>query len=706
MLRLSRLLAGAVCALAAVPLYAAGTMVVFDPSTPATGPFPTDFLTTFDVLQKTGMRINMPVPNCNTQYTACQEGALLDQLDGFSVRARAQVHFSGPVNTATLASGVFFVALANVTQEEIGVMQTGQQMPVNQVVYDPSTNTMYAKPDNVLDQHRHYALIVTDAVKDAAGNAVVSDPAYLACLGSGTAYCTTLAQAVATVAAGVAPAHIVAASVFTTLSATAWLEHARDILPFVPTAPGLVLPSSFSIPNLAQITLHEQTGWSPVQFTDLTLPLPSALLAGLGTLVVGYYTSPSFLEPDQSILNSPTLPGLEIPPNLNVVYYNALLPSTPEPPNGYPVVIFGHGLGDSRWGGPTAVAPVLARAGFAVIAINAVGHGFGPLSTVTLVNTDGTSSTIPAGGRGVDVNGDGIIGSDEGCTLITPVAYGTRDCFRQTAVDLLQLSRLIQQGLDLNGDGHPDLDATHVYYSGDSLGSMYGPMFMSVAPAVRAATFTVGGATTVDIARWSPAYASLATETMAVSLPPLLNEGNSYNEDYVLPDQPVDVVTVAGALPIQSTFENLEWLGIIGDPIAFLPHLNLSPLAGQIARPALVQFAFGDMTVPNPMNTALIRAAGLQASTWEYRHDLARALAPDLPVDPHPFLELFVSLGGNTIQLPGLDGLVISLDAQGQLAGFFQADGASIPNPNQLSLAFYGIDLFQVPTTLPETLNF
>lgn len=693
------------CLLAAAPLFAA-TTVLFDPSTPATGPFPTDFLTTFDPLQKTGLRINITPPDCNTQYTACQEAALLDQFDGFSVRARAQVRFSAPVNTATLAAGVFFVALSNVTNEEVGVTPTGQRMAINQAVYDPATNTMYAKPDNVLDQHRHYLLVVTDAVKDTSGSSVASDPAYAACLASASTYCTSLAQAVATVSASVAPAHIVAASVFTTLSATAWLEHARDILPFVPTAPGLDQPTSFNVQNLTQITLHEQTGWSPVRFSDLSLPLNNTLLAGIGTLVVGYYTSPNFLQQDQSILNSPTLPGLQIPANVNVVYYNALLPSSPEPPNGYPVVIFGHGLGDSRWGGPTAVAPVLARAGFAVIAINAVGHGFGPLSTVTLADNAGHTSTIPAGGRGVDLNNDGIIESDEGCTLITPVAFGTRDCFRQTAVDLAQLARVIRQGLDLNGDGLPDLDASHMYYSGDSLGSLYGPMFLSVDSSVRAATLTVGGATTVDIARWSPAYRSLAVETMATRMPPLLNAGNSYNEDYVLPNQPVHTVTVAGALPIQSVFESLEWLGMPGDPMAFAPHLNLSPLAGQIARPTLVQFALGDMTVINPANTGLIRAAGLQSSTWEYRHDLARAVAPDLPVDPHPYLVLFVSLGGSGIQLPGLDGLAISLDAQGQLAGFFQADGAVIPDPNQLSALLFGIKLFQVPTTLPETLGF
>ena len=63
---------------------------------------------------------------------------------------------------------------------------------------------------------------------------------------------------------------------------------------------------------------------------------------------------------------------------MNQVYFHVYLPSSPPPASGYPVVIFGHGFGDSQWGGATAVAPTLAAAGFATVAINAVGHGFGP----------------------------------------------------------------------------------------------------------------------------------------------------------------------------------------------------------------------------------------------------------------------------------------------------------------------------------------
>lgn len=694
-----------VVALFARALFAAGTTVLFDPSTPDTGPFPTDFLTLPDPVQKSGLRVNIPVPDCTSQYTACQEAGLADQLDGFSIRARVRVRFSGPVNTATLPSGIFLVALNNVTQDEPGINSPGDRIPIDQPVFDPSTNTLYAKPNNVLDQHRRYALIVTDAVKDAAGASVIPDGAFVQCLAGATPYCASLASAVGGIST--APQKIVAASVFTTMSATAWLEHARLILNYVPPAPMPAQPqSTFVISKLASLVLHDQVGANPPAFVDLSLPVNSPLLAGVGSLVIGSFISPSFLDQDQTIRPGPTLPQLEVPASTNQVYFNALLPSTPEPPGGYPVVIFGHGLGDSRFGGPTAVAGTLARAGFAVIAINAVGHGFGPLSTVTFTDTSGNSTTLNAGGRGMDLNGDGIIESDEGCTILTPVAYGTRDCFRQTTVDLMQLVRTIRLGLDLNGDGIPDLDPAHIYYGGDSLGAIYGTMLMAVEPTVRAAALNVGGATTVDIARWSPAYRSLATQTMQLRMPPLLNEGNSYNEDYVLPGQPVKVTTVPGAIAIQNVFEMLEWLGIQGDPVAFAPHLKRSPLAGAPARPVLIQFARGDRTVPNPSNSLLVQAAGLQANTWMYEHDLARAQDPNLPVDPHPFLVLFVSLGGGAIQLPDAAGLAISLDAQQQIAGFLAADGASIPDPNALVRLVLGISVFVIPSVLPEVLGF
>lgn len=684
-----------------------GTTVLFDPSSQNVGPFPTDYLTTPDPLQRTNLRINLPVPDCATQFTSCQEGGLLDQLDGFSIRPRLAVHFSGPVNTATLASGVFYIALDNLTGDEPGINKPGDVIAIDRAVWDPAGNTVYAKPMAVLDQHRHYAVVVTDAVTDASGAPVGADPAFMACLAGATPYCAALAQALAGIAVP-APGHsIVAASLFTTMTATAWMEHARAILQYVPPVVMLNQPqSAFRIADLSGIVLNEQTGDNPVTFFNISLPVTSTLLAGLDRVVIGSYQSPSFLEADQTIRPAPTRPDLEVPANVNTVGFNVLVPSSAKPAAGYPVVIFGHGLGDSRWGGPTAVAPVLARAGLATIAIDAVGHGFGPQSTVTFIDNQGNRVVVNALGRGVDLNGDGFIGSDEGCTILTPVAYGTRDCFRQTVVDLMQLVRAIRQGIDLDGDGTPDLDANHIYYAGDSLGSLYGTMLMAMEPAVRAADLTVGGGSTVDIAGWSPAYQPQDIQMLAGRMPSLLNQGKGYNADTVLPHQPVHTLTVPGALPIQDVFEKLDWLSNSGDEIAFAPHVQVSPLGGGVARPALVQFARADMTMPNPATSDLILAGGWLGTTWEYRHDLARAKDPSLPLDPHPYMVLFVSLGGSTIQLPGIDALSISLDAQGQLASFFASDGKTIADPNVLSKLFFGFDVFQMPAALPFDLGF
>ncbi len=650
--------------------------MLYDPASPPTGPFPSDVLTTPDPLQRTGLRLNLPVPDCVAKFTECQETAVLDQSDGFSLRPRIRVRFSGPVNTATLKDGIYIQG------------PTGR-IAINEVVWDAATNTAFAKPDTVLVQQTKYILIVTDAVKDTAGASVVADPRWL----------NPSTPPTGTIGAIISDRPPVAVSVFTTMSATAWLEHAREILPYVPTVVRFAEPqSTFKLADTAGIVLHFQNGANPIHFGEVALPIESGLLAGIDRLVIGSYRSPRFLEDDQSIRPSPTQPGFAVPSNTHEVGFNAIIPETPKPAAGYPVVIFGHGFGDSRFGGPTAVAPTLARAGLATIAINAVGHGHGPFSTVTFTSRSGKSVTLPTGGRSVDLNNDGIIEPMEGCSLIVPVPYGLRDCFRQTVVDLMQLVRVLKQGLDLDGDGSLDLDPNRIYYGSESLGSMYGPIFTAMEPSVRAMAFSVGGGTTTEIARISPAYRSITNDVMRLHQPSLLNKGETYEEEYPLPDQPARVVTLPGALAIQEAFEFTEWLGLPGDPVSFATRLR--------PRPALFQMARADRSMPNPASSILIRAAGAESTTWMYRHDLARQKASDLPINPHPFLVLFVDLSGGSIELPGLTALAISIDAQQQLATFFVSDGATIVDPANFSRLLLGFSPFEVPKALPFDLGY
>jgi fermentation-respiration switch protein FrsA (DUF1100 family) len=677
--------------------------VRFDPTNPQIGPFPTDSLTVPDSTQITGKRMNLPLPDCTALPALCNQLALIDQLDGFNVQPRITVAFSGPVATSTLRAGIFLVALDNLTSDEIGLQKTGDTVAINQVVYDPATNTAYAKPDAALDQHRRYVLLVTDAIQDTSGNPITPDPAFTSCANASTpgSYCADLANVLAVAQA--TSNHIVAASIFTTQSATAWLESARRGLQCMPVV--VHHPDGqyvFNFANIASLGVNFDTGSG--NFDGFSLPVAqySFLFSGLGRVAFLSYLSPLLLNAQQTINGTPTGVDVTVPTPANEIAFHVYLPNTPEPPNGYPVVIFGHGFGDSSIGAPTVVSPALAQAGFATIAVNAVGHGFGPKSNVVLTDNSGNSTTVLLGGRGLDLNGDGTIDSTEGCEILTPLPIGLRDCIRQTVVDLTQLVRVIQAGLDVDGDGAPDLDPGHIYYAGQSFGSIYGTVFNAVEPAVRAAALNVGGGSIVDIVRWSPGFSGTAATILTSQNPPLLPPGTPFSDNFPFRDQPVSI-NGPGNSDTQYYLELIEWLDNSGDPIPFAPHLARSTLPGVPAKSILFQIARGDMTVPNPASSDLILAAGMASSTWMYRFDLAKMAFPgQLASDPHTFLTPFSEAGNGTVTAPTVPALLIGLAAQGQMSGFLASDGASIPDLTQTLVGSY----FEIPKPLPEDLGF
>jgi hypothetical protein len=116
------------------------------------------------------------------------------------------------------------------------------------------------------------------------------------------------------------------------------------------------------------------------------------------------------------------------------------------------VAIFGHGFTDSE---RRAVAVAFARARrTATIAINVVGHGFGA-GTYT-ATTPGGPVTVPAGGRGLTWQRHDRF--DGGCQCDRrPVPVAGRDGLRQTVIDIMQLVREIQVGIDVDGNGSADL---------------------------------------------------------------------------------------------------------------------------------------------------------------------------------------------------------------------------------------------------------
>jgi Big-like domain-containing protein len=713
-----------------LPLWCGNTTVLFQPASLSVGPFPTNALTVQTTIQQTGLQVNLPSPaGCTNLSTAaqCINTQLLNQLDGFSVNPRIMVCFSGPVDVTTLRKGISILALK----------PGGQSIGINQAIFDPAAMCAFAKPDQVLDQQTQYLIIVTSDVTDADGKRLKGSKDFKDCVEeSRSAYCAGLSLALnsikgkrdnsgagenATQASnknsnGGRSGDVIAASLFTTLSATSWLEraHAQVNSGAIPGAGQLYGPlSTFDLKAVTSITWMPQTG---VPGVNLNQTLPLGVLAGVERIAFGLVLSPLYLNTSGpqagTISTTPTNASIPPPSTVVPVSFHLFLPATNSPSGKIPVIIYGHGLGDNQFGAPTFAASTWAQKGFATLAIEITGHGFGPLST-TQVTTNSGNVIVPTPGRGIQFSPTAPIGPSDGCIL--PNAIGTRDCSRQSAVDLFAMVAAIKAtgGLGLN------LDPSRIYYTGQSFGAFYGTLFEALEPSVPAGALNGGGGTQVDIARLSPIARQLGAAYLASFTPPLLNVPpapsqaffhDSFNDEYVFRGQAI-TDSVPGALGIQDAFEQAEWLGMLGDPLSFAEHLKTAPLHGMPPKRMLMQFGLGDLEVPNPTESALVRAAGLEAATWLLRTDLAAGIDPRLlglsqsgapfPIYPHRFLSnptIFDPLS------PALE-TAIAIAAQKQIADFFASD--TIQDPNQyLPGSFSAKGLFQRPVILPDGLNF
>jgi hypothetical protein len=310
--------------------------------------------------------------------------------------------------------------------------------------------------------------------------------------------------------------------------------------------------------------------------------------------------------------------------------------------------------------------------------------------------------TIPAGGRGIDQDGNGAIDSTEGVNAAPPrESIGSRDGLRQTVIDLMQLVRQVEVGMDVDGDGGADLDARRIYYAGQSFGGIYGTILLGVEPNIQAGVPNVAGGSITEVARLG-AFRFLTAAALATRQPQLLNLpptpgvpvpfNLNFNENMPLRDLPPVVNTVPGALAIAEVLDRFEWVQQSGNPVSYAPLIRKQPLRGQAAKPVIVQFAKGDSTVPNPSSSALVRAGALQDRTTYFRNDLAVGANAAVPKNPHTFL--------TNIGAAATAGYAVA--AQTQIAEFFRSNGSLTIDPDGAG------PFFEVPISLPlpEGLNY
>jgi hypothetical protein len=232
----------------------------------------------------------------------------------------------------------------------------------------------------------------------------------------------------------------------------------------------------------------------------------------------------------------------------------------------------------------------------------------------------------------------------------------------------MQLVRAIRRGVDVDGDGHVDLDRERITYFGQSFGGIYGTLLMAVDPFVRIGVLNVAGGPIVEIARQSPIFRGLVVEQLKRRQPPLMNGEPDFTESIPLPAEAPVREPAAGALGIQAYFDRAEWLSQPANPVAFAPYLRRAPLLGLSPKAVLYQWAVGDRTVPNPTTAALLRAGGLQPVSSLYRHDRGAAGLSERFKNPHGFLAWTA--------FPEVH--AIGRAAQEQVARFFVSGGRQI----------------------------
>jgi hypothetical protein len=653
-------------------------------TTSAGQPFPSNLYTVPDASQLTGLRVSLSKPDCSTHPSDCADIDVLNTLDGFNIQPRISIPFSGPIDLSTVSSKTIF--LVGPRDHVVGI---------NQVVWEPAANTLHFESDEQLAQDATYLLVVSKDVHAQDGTPIAAtfrhdlnygqtkDPAT-------KAYRKALLDALPMALAGGAdPDDIATATLFTTQSITAISQKIRGQLTASPASFTLGAGGTRTVfPAATPIVWNRQIGTSTFSAT----PLPTAALflfpGSVSTVAFGSYDSPDYETSAKVIPAYGSATGTPVRQGTNRVQFTLFVPGGVQPTGGWPVAIFGHGFTDSKNGAPWAVASSLGRAGIATIAINVVGHGFGAAGTYT-ASTPGGAVTFAAGGRGIDQDGNGTIDSTEGVNATAPQGLiGNRDGLRQTVVDIMQLVKVLEAGVDVDGDGGADLSQSRIYYAGQSFGGIYGTQLLGLEPDIRAGVPNVPGGPIIEIARLSPSFRPLVGIALITRTPSLYNVTppnptlTNFEENMPLRNLPIVTDTVPGASAIQELLDRTEWAQQAGNPAAYAPY---------VTRPLIIQFARGDKTVPNPTTSAILRACGCAARATLFRNDLAFAANPTVPKNPHTFL--------TNIGIPSV--ALFAIQAQAQIATFFVSNGATTIDPDGPG------PFFETPTSMvPEDLAY
>jgi pimeloyl-ACP methyl ester carboxylesterase len=459
--------------------------------------------------------------------------AHLETIDGFGLRPTVEFFIEGPLDpdtipatTRSLDDALFVLDVDPDTGE------SGAPLPFDWR-YDPVRHVIAGSPAMgvQLREGTTYAAVITKDIKGPDGASVYSSyELRLVAHDPPTRWRTTSDAYKELIALPDMESRIAGLTVFTTQYASDGLVKARNEIANVASVDPPVLKFAdpaiiFDTPAeldalLGQAKRHTEGPRSGQEEWGTDNPTGVAH-DHIAVVATGTITIASFIGPDTGT-DGPddeafelARDGVPVVRSTEEIPITFILPKGNVPPGGFPVILFGHGLGGSRRDALDLAEP-LALQGYAVVAIDAWGHGsrFGAPDMKNNLGgkMDFTGNRELRDGFGDDPGLAAYLAFFESFMNFSAI----RDKFRQSALDLSRVAMLIRNKPSLSALGAPysttpKLDPTKVAYLGESFGTVIGTNLAAIEPSIGLYILNVAGGGLLDyIMPNSPEIGSLA----------------------------------------------------------------------------------------------------------------------------------------------------------------------------------------------------